>query len=79
MNRPRKYAKREHIDCLDLIREIEIRPVIWDARHVAHHNRISLQTVWNQIGNVLNSSGMLLFFVVVVVLCGYAKCFCFCR
>lgn len=57
MPRPKQYAKRSNIDCSILVKEIETRPELWDARNPSRHNRVSLHENWNEIGHILDQPG----------------------
>lgn len=76
MSRPKKYAKRANIDCFSLAKEIEVRPIIWDVRHVSHHNRVALNESWNEIGNILNQPGSCLLVFVCAVFMSMSFLFC---
>lgn len=52
----RKYAAEKKVELMDLAKEIEIRPIIWDVKNITH-NRVALNECWNQIADVLNQPG----------------------
>uniref|UniRef100_T1GCA0 MADF domain-containing protein n=1 Tax=Megaselia scalaris TaxID=36166 RepID=T1GCA0_MEGSC len=54
--RPKQYAKRANIDCVELVKLVKIHPGLWDNRNPSRHNRISLTENWIEVANALNQT-----------------------
>lgn len=44
------------MDMNSLIREVSLRPPLWDRKSIHHHNRYALDKLWNEVAVKLNVS-----------------------